>query len=136
MSRKEIPFIVTKEGRDKGKEFIITEMSAWDADTLSQDLFRAMGDSNYTGIPADVIAMGCAGLATVGLSVMSASSPEVAHMLREKLMATVDIVITDEGCRNQRKVNGPLDFDEVSTIRDVMDKVFKINFDFLTHAEG
>lgn len=136
MSRKEIPFIVTKEGRDKGKEFIITEMSAWDADTLSQDLFRAMGDSNYTGIPADVIAMGCAGLATVGLSVMSASSPEVAHMLREKLMATVDIVITDEGRRNQRKVNGPLDFDEVSTIRDVMDKVFKINFDFLTHAEG
>lgn len=136
MARKEIPFIVTEEGRDKGKEFIITEMSAWDADTLSQDLFRAMGDSNYTGIPADVIAMGCAGLATVGLSVISASSPEVARQLRDQLMSTVDRIITNEGHRQQRKVNGPLDFEEVSTIRALIDKVFEVNFSFLTIAEG
>lgn len=136
MSRKKIPFIVTEEGRDKGKEFIITEMSAWDADALSQDIFRAMGDANYTGIPPDVIAMGCAGLATVGLSVLSASSPDVAHKLRDTLMSTVDIVVTHEGQRNQRKVNGTIDFEEVSTIRSVLDKVFQVNFDFLTIAEG
>lgn len=136
MSRKEIPFIVTDEGRDKGKEFIITEMSAWDADELAQDIFRAMGDSNYTGIPADVIAMGCAGLATVGLSVLSASSPDVSRTLRERLMSTVQIVITHEGKSQMRKVNGSIDFEEVQTIRQVMDQVFKVNFDFLTIAEG
>lgn len=136
MSRKEIPFIVTDEGRDKGKEFIITEMSAWDADELAQDIFRAMGDSNYTGIPADVIAMGCAGLATVGLSVLSASSPDVSRTLRERLMSTVQIVITHEGKTQMRKVNGTIDFEEVQTIRQVMDQVFKVNFDFLTIAEG
>lgn len=136
MSRKEIPFIVTEEGRDKGKEFIITEMSAWDADELAQDIFRAMGDSNYTGIPADVIAMGCAGLATVGLSVLSASSPDVSRTLRERLMSTVQIVITHEGKTQMRKVNGSIDFEEVQTIRQVMDQVFKVNFDFLTIAEG
>lgn len=136
MSRKEIPFIVTDEGRDKGKEFIITEMSAWDADELAQDIFRAMGDSNYTGIPADVIAMGCAGLATVGLSVLSASSPDVSRTLRERLMSTVQIVITHEGKTQMRKVNGSIDFEEVQTIRQVMDQVFKVNFDFLTIAEG
>ncbi|HGA5240273.1 TPA: hypothetical protein ACISX3_003808 [Salmonella enterica subsp. houtenae serovar Rough:z4,z23:-] len=134
MARKEIPFIVETEGRDKGKEFLITEMSAWDADTLAQDIFRAMGDSNYSSIPADVIAMGCAGLATVGLSVISASSPEVASQLRERLMSTVDIIITSEGQRQQRKVNGSLDFEEVSTIRSLLDKVFQVNFDFLTIA--
>lgn len=134
MARKEITFIVEEEGRDKGKEFIITEMSAWDADTLSQDLFRAMGDSGFSGIPPDVIAMGCAGLATVGLSVISASSPEVARILRDRLMATVDIVITTDKSSNRRKVNGSLDFEEVSTIRTLMDKVFKVNFDFLTIA--
>lgn len=136
MSRKEIPFIVTDEGRDKGKEFIITEMSAWDADELAQDIFRAMGDSNYTGIPADVISMGCAGLATVGLSVLSASSPDVSRTLRDRLMSTVQIVITHEGKRQERKVNGALDFEEVQTIRQLMDQVFKVNFDFLTIAEG
>lgn len=134
MARKEIPFIVEEEGRDKGKEFVITEMSAWDADSLAQDIFRAMGESNYTGIPADVIAMGCAGLATVGLSVISASSPEVAHKLRDRLMATVEVVITHDGNRNRRKVNGSIDFEEVSTIRTVLDKVFQTNFDFLTIA--
>ncbi|EMR0738063.1 hypothetical protein RVX82_002403 [Citrobacter braakii] len=134
MARKEIPFIIEEEGRDKGKEFIITEMSAWDADSLAQDIFRAMGDSNYSSIPADVIAMGCAGLATVGLSVISASSPEVARQLRDRLMSTVDIIITSEGQRQQRKVNGSLDFEEVSTIRSLLDKVFQVNFDFLTIA--
>lgn len=134
MARKEIPFIVEEEGRDKGKEFLITEMSAWDADSLAQDIFRAMGDSNYSSIPADVIAMGCAGLATVGLSVISASSPEVARQLRDRLMSTVDIVITNDGRRQQRKVNGSLDFEEVSTIRSLLDKVFQVNFDFLTIA--
>ncbi|MBJ9293600.1 hypothetical protein GHT40_04730 [Citrobacter werkmanii] len=134
MARKEIPFIVETEGRDKGKEFLITEMSAWDADSLAQDIFRAMGDSNYSSIPADVIAMGCAGLATVGLSVISASSPEVARQLRDRLMSTVDIIITNEGQRQQRKVNGSLDFEEVSTIRTLLDKVFQVNFDFLTIA--
>ncbi|MCQ6309765.1 MULTISPECIES: hypothetical protein [Citrobacter] len=134
MARKEIPFIVEEEGRDKGKEFLITEMSAWDADSLAQDIFRAMGDSNYSSIPADVIAMGCAGLATVGLSVISASSPEVARQLRDRLMSTVDIIITSDGQRQQRKVNGSLDFEEVSTIRSLLDKVFQVNFDFLTIA--
>ncbi|EAM9323425.1 hypothetical protein DPR23_01200 [Salmonella enterica] len=134
MARKEIPFIVETEGRDKGKEFLITEMSAWDADSLAQDIFRAMGDSNYSSIPADVIAMGCAGLATVGLSVISASSPEVSRQLRDRLMSTVDIIITNDGQRQQRKVNGSLDFEEVSTIRSLLDKVFQVNFDFLTIA--
>lgn len=134
MARKEIPFIVEEEGRDKGKEFLITEMSAWDADSLAQDIFRVMGDSNYSSIPADVIAMGCAGLATVGLSVISASSPEVARQLRDRLMSTVDIIITSDGQRQQRKVNGSLDFEEVSTIRSLLDKVFQVNFDFLTIA--
>lgn len=136
MARKEIIYIVDAEGRDKGKEFIITEMSAWDADSLAQDIFRAMGDSNYSGIPPDVIAMGCAGLATVGLSVISASSPEVARTLRDRLIDTVDIVISHDGNRNQRKVNGSIDFEEVATIRALLDKVFQVNFDFLTIAEG
>ncbi|MGT3224307.1 hypothetical protein [Yersinia enterocolitica] len=134
MARKEIIYIVDAEGRDNGKEFIITEMSAWDADSLAQDIFRAMGDSNYTGIPADVIAMGCAGLATVGLSVISASSPEVAHTLRDRLMSTVEIAITHDGNRNRRQVKGSIDFEEVSTIRKLLDKVFQTNFDFLTIA--
>ncbi|MID78769.1 hypothetical protein Z985_17705 [Salmonella enterica subsp. enterica] len=133
MARKEIIYIVDDENRDKGKEFIITEMSAWDADELAQDIFRAMGDSDFSAIPADVIAMGCAGLATVGLSVLSAASPDVSRNLRDRLLQTVQIVITHEGRRQVRQVK-PIDFEEVSTIRTLMDQVFRVNFDFLTIA--
>lgn len=136
MARKEIPFIVETEGRDKGKEFLITEMSAWDADTLAQDIFRAMGDADIKGISPDVIAMGCAGLATIGMSVISASSPEVARQLRDRLIDTVEIIITHDGKQNKRKVNGSIDFEEVSTIRTLLDKVFQTNFDFLVTGEG
>lgn len=134
MARKEIPFVVDEDNRDKGKEFLITEMSAWDADSLSQDIFRAMGDAEFSNIPAEVIAMGCAGLATVGLSVISSSSPEVAKTLRDRLMSTVEIIITHDGKRQRRPVNGALDFEEVSTIRSALDKVFQVNFNFLTIA--
>lgn len=133
MARKEIPFIVEEEGRDKGKEFLITEMSAWDADSLAQDIFRAMGESNFSGIPSDVMSMGCAGLATIGVNVVSASSPEVARQLRDRLMSTVQIVITHDGNRQMREVK-PIDFEEVSTIRTLMDQVFKVNFEFLIIA--
>lgn len=133
MARREVPYIVQDDNRDKGKEFIITEMSAWSADEMAQDIFRAMGDADFSSIPADVISMGCAGLATVGLSVLSASSPEVSRQLRDRLMDTVQIVITHDG-KSQVRPAKPIDFEEVTTIRALMDQVFKLNFDFLTIA--
>lgn len=41
MARKEIPFIVEDDNRDNGKEFIITEMSAWDADENWHRIYSA-----------------------------------------------------------------------------------------------
>lgn len=133
MARKQITHIVEAAGRDQGKEFLITEMSAWDADTLAQDIWRAMGDAKFTGIPQDVIAMGSAGLATLGLSVLSASKPEVAAVMRDKLLGTVDVVITHDGQQQVRKVKS-IDFEEVQTIRTLMDRVFEVNFGFLVIA--
>ncbi|MCX7132269.1 hypothetical protein [Aeromonas sp.] len=133
MARKQITHIVEAEGRDQGKEFIITEMPAWDADTLAQDIWRAMGNSKFTNIPQDVIAMGSAGLATLGLSVLSASTPEVASTMRDKLLDTVDVVITSDAGQQVRKVKS-IDFEEVQTIRQLMDKVFEVNFGFLVIA--
>lgn len=48
-------------------------------------------------------------------------------------MSTVQIVITHDGNRQMREVK-PIDFEEVSTIRTLMDQVFKVNFEFLIIA--
>ena len=130
--RKEVSYKVENPAsRDYGKDFVITEMSAWAADELAQDLFRIMGEGGFTGIEPDVIAMGCAGLATLGLPVLTSASPDVSRALRDRLLATVDIVVEHEGKSIKRKVNGPIDFEEVETIRVLMDKVFEVNFSFL-----
>lgn len=133
MSRKQVTFIVEDEGRDKGKEFLITEMSAWDAEELAEEIYRAMGQGEFNSLPADVVAMGVAGLATVGMSVLSAAPAHVSRPIADKLLSTVDIVITHDGKENQRKVK-PIDFEEVATIRSLKDKVFELNFRFLALA--
>lgn len=131
--RKQINYIVEDNNRDHGKEFIITEMSAWDADEMAQDLFRSMGESNFTGVPPDVIAMGCAGLATLGMNVLSVAPPDVSRNLRDRLIATVEVVIRHDGGQQTRKVI-PEDFEEVETIRKLLDRVFEVNFSFLSIA--
>ncbi|WP_413534374.1 hypothetical protein [Rahnella inusitata] len=133
MSRKQVTFIVEDEGRDKGKEFLITEMSAWDAEELAEEIYRAMGQGEFNSLPADVVAMGVAGLATVGMSVLSAAPAHVSRPISDKLLSTVDIIISHDGKENQRKVK-PIDFEEVATIRALKDKVFELNFGFLALA--
>ncbi|MFP1876254.1 hypothetical protein [Lonsdalea quercina] len=133
MSRKQITYIVEDEGRDKGKEFLITEMSAWDAEELAEEIYRAMGQGEFNSLPADVVAMGSAGLATVGMSVLSAAPARTSRPIADKLLSTVEIVITHEGKETRRKVK-PIDFEEVPTIRALKDKVFELNFGFLALA--
>lgn len=133
MSRKQITYIVEEEGRDKGKEFLITEMSAWDAEELAEEIYRAMGQGEFNSLPADVVAMGSAGLATVGMSVLAAAPARISRPIADKLLSTVEFVITHEGKETQRKVK-PIDFEEVTTIRTLKDKVFELNFGFLALA--
>ncbi len=133
MSRKQVTFIVEDEGRDKGKEFLITEMSAWDAEELSEEIYRAMGHGEFNSLPADVVSMGVAGLATVGISVLAAAPASVSRPISDRILSTVEIVITNEGKDINRAIK-PLDFEEISTIRTLKDKVFELNFGFLSLA--
>ncbi|EKN4009739.1 TPA: hypothetical protein PXI74_003859 [Yersinia enterocolitica] len=133
MSRKQITYTVEDEGRDKGKEFIITEMSAWDAEELSEEIYRAMGHGEFNSLPADVVSMGVAGLATVGISVLAAAPASVSRPISDRILSTVEIVITNEGKDINRAIK-PLDFEEISTIRTLKDKVFELNFGFLSLA--
>lgn len=130
--RKEVRYTADNPlSRDNGKEFVITELSAWDGDELAQDLFRIMGQEGFTGISNDVISMGCAGLATLGLPVLTSAPKQAALTLRDRLLTNIDIIITHDGKTQRRVVNPHIDFEEVETIRVLLDKVFEVNFDFL-----
>ncbi|MGY0156356.1 hypothetical protein ACVQK1_09440 [Edwardsiella tarda] len=131
--RKQITYIVEDNNRDHGKEFIITEMSSGDGDEMATELYRTMMKGGFYEIPQDIIAMGCAGLATMGMNVLALASADTYRILRSRLLDTVEIVIRHDGNQQTRKVMLD-DFEEVSTIRTLMDKVFQENFGFLTIA--
>ncbi|HCC3331614.1 TPA: hypothetical protein M4731_004640 [Salmonella enterica] len=133
--RKEITWLVDDDNRDKGKEFVITEMSAWDAEELAEEIMRSMSHGGYFDIQPEVIQMGIAGLATIGLSVIASADRETARMIGQRLLDSVEIVITHEGKQTRRKAKS-IDFEEVSTIRQIKDKAMHLNFDFLAIAAG
>lgn len=133
MSRREKLFAIENpESRDNGKVFIITEMSAWEGEKLAEDVFRVMGEKNFTGLPVDVISMGCAGLANYGVAVLSAADADVSATLKTRLLDTVDIEIENNGKTITRKVVPSTDFEEISTIRQLIDEVFSLNFSYFT----
>lgn len=132
MSRKiETVTIENPASRDAGKVFIITEMSAIDGAELANELNGMAGRAEALQIPDDVVLMGCAGLATLGMPLLAASGRDMYVKVRDELLKNVEISIIHEGKEIRRPVNVKLDVEEVDTINLLVDKSFEINFTFL-----
>ncbi|EMO7834917.1 hypothetical protein AB2842_000813 [Morganella morganii] len=131
MRKQERVTIDNPASRDHGKTFVITEKPASEAWSISQDLFRMMGETSFLSIPDDVVLMGCAGLATVGKSVLAASGSAVSNELLARMFDDVNIAIENDGKTVERAVNIKADIEEIDTINQILDRAFYINFAFL-----
>ncbi len=90
MARREIDYVVSDEGRDKGKVFHITEMSSIRAEKWAMRTMRAM---LMAGIPVtpEMMAGGIGSLATMNpLAIMNVDMGEV-FALGDELMTCVQI---------------------------------------------
>jgi len=76
------------EGRDKGKHFLITEMSAAKAEDWGIRAFLALANSGVE-IPEEVAAAGMAGIAIVGLRALGRIKIEEARPLLQDMMECV-----------------------------------------------
>ncbi|WP_041866696.1 hypothetical protein [Sodalis glossinidius] len=132
--RKTHEYVVKEQNRDAGKVFIITKMSAVAGEYLAEEMFRVMGQSRFYSIPPEVVQMGTAGLATVGLTALANADREAARLISQRLLSTVKIRIKHEGKVIERALDPDNDFEEISTLRALKDNVFRLNFDFLTVA--
>lgn len=118
--------------RDHGKVFIVTEMSSTEAWLFSQELYRIMGTVSNLEIPDDVVLMGSAGLATIGMPLIAASGREACELMMKEFLKSVQLSIVHEGKEIVRPlVSISADIEEMTTITAIMDKVFYINFGFL-----
>ncbi|WP_447921063.1 hypothetical protein [Achromobacter aegrifaciens] len=129
MARKQMAVIIGAEGRDQGKVFILTELSAYDAeDWAGRALFALMNAG--VEIPDNIAEAGLAGVAAMGIKAIAKLPFDSAKPLLDKMMDCVRIqpspAVTRELISN--------DIEEVATLLTLRKKVLGLHLDFFTAA--
>lgn len=125
MARKEIIWTATA-GRDSGKKFLITEMSARAGHAWAARLLLALMGSGVE-IDDDIAARGLAGLATVAISAVGKVAPAVAIPLMDELL---DCVQSVQEKATRKWIDD--DFEEVATIFQLQKAVFDLHVEPFT----
>jgi hypothetical protein len=124
MARKESTFIA-ETGRDKGKQFLITEMSASQAESWAFRVILAIGNAGIE-IPDNLAAQGMAGLMAVGYMNLLKIPFDAAKPLLDEMMGCVQIVPS-------ANIKRPLiedDIEEVKTRLLLRKAIWDLHMDF------
>ena len=124
MARKQASF-VAQTGRDQGKEFLITEMSATQAENWAFRVILAIGNAGIE-IPDNLAAQGLAGLMAVGYMNLLKIPFDAAKPLLDEMMGCVQIVPS-------ANIKRPLiedDIEEVKTRLLIRKAIWDLHMDF------
>ncbi|MFT8655947.1 MAG: hypothetical protein ABF785_04555 [Acetobacter papayae] len=130
MALKQITVTCPHEGVDKGKQFVITRMSAVEADKWGRHCLQAAAASG-AAIPGMEPGAGLAGVAAAGIGIFAAMSPERMDELIDRLMQCVEMV-PDPANRamtlNWQLAQGQIE--EIPTVGWLQTEAFKLHVDF------
>jgi hypothetical protein len=88
--RKSATVTISAEGRDKGKVFVLTELSAEESEEWAGRALFALMNAGVE-VPDDIVSAGLAGMAALGLKALTKLSFEAAKPLFDKMMECVKI---------------------------------------------
>jgi hypothetical protein len=128
--RKTVTYTVESEGRDKGKKFMLTEMSATKAEDWAIRAMLAMGKANID-IPDGAFELGMAALAEIGFKKLFAIDAALAKPLLAELMECVEFVPNPQ--KPEVKIAYPMfetQVEEVRTLLILKWEVLKLHLDF------
>lgn len=125
MARIEQTFVATV-GRDAGKRFLITEMSARAGHAWATRMLLALLSSGIE-VDDDIMDKGLAGLATIAMGAIGKLPPEQVGPLLEELLSCVQSVQE----RGNRKLIDD-DFEEIATIFQLQKAVFSLHIEPFT----
>lgn len=135
--RKEITIKITDEklaGRDVGKEFVITEMSAFQTEMWS---FRALQLLSKEKLQINDflnddggVSLNALKIFQVGLNSLSQCNPLEVKELFDEMMECIKIKMPGGGTRNI--IDGSDDIEEIYTIYKLRKEWFNLNFSFFT----
>ena len=124
MARKETTFIADT-GRDTGKQFIITEMSASQAESWAFRVILAVGNAGIE-IPEGLASQGMAGLMAIGYMNLLKIPFDAAKPLLDDMMGCVQIVPSS----SIRRALIEEDIEEVVTRLQLRKAVWSLHIDF------
>ncbi len=125
MARKTATVTISAEGRDKGKVFILTELSAYEAeDWAGRALFALMNAG--VKIPDNIAEAGLAGVAAMGLKAIAKLPFDSAKPLLDKMMECIQIQPSPAVTRALI----PDDIEEVATLLQLRKQVLGLHMDF------
>lgn len=128
MARKESTF-VADIGRDKGKQFHITEMSASQAESWAFRVILAIGNAGIE-IPDNLASQGMTGLMAVGYMNLLKIPFEAAKPLLDEMMGCVQIIPS----ANMKRALIEDDIEEVKTRLLLRKAVWDLHMDFFLDA--
>lgn len=130
MARKKITVKIADEGRDKGKTFLIEEMSAFAAERWAMRAFMAMA-RNGIELPEGIERSGLPAIAKMGIEMFCKIPFDDAEQLMAEMFDCVSIMPNPKS----PDVIRPLiddDIEEVKTRIQLRWEVFKLHTGFLT----
>lgn len=130
MGRKTANYTVADEGRDKGKLFIITEMSASQAEAWALRVLLALINAEVD-IPEGFDNLGMAALAQLGLKCITGLKWEVAQPLLDEMMTCVQYVPDPKKIQTVRAIMTDSDIEEVLTRFRLRVEVWQLHMGFL-----
>lgn len=119
-------------GRDAGKIFVLTEMSAVRAEKWAARALLAIRRSGVE-LPDDLANAGMAALAYAGFRAITSLSFDEAEPLLDEMMTCV--TIQPDPTIEHTRATIEADFEEVATILSIRDAVFKLHVGFSIAAE-
>ena len=122
--RKSKKVEIKTEGRDKGKTFLLTEMSAFEAEAWGMEALGVMARAGQD-IPENIIAGGLLAFKLIGLRSFLAGPWSDVSPLLERVMGCVQIV---EGTGPRALIEE--DIEEVLTITKLRDEVLELHLGF------
>ena len=128
MARKTEYITIEKEGRDLGKTFVITEMSAFAAERWATKAFFALANSGID-LPQGMAA-GMQGMASMGLEALGKVKYDDAEPLLAEMLDCVQIKPSEKAPAREILHGDDGDIEEISTLLTLRMAIFKLHVNF------
>lgn len=127
--RKTATITIDDAGRDNGKVFVLTEMSAYQSENWAARAIFAMMNAGVD-IPDNIAEAGLAGIAALGIKSLTHVSFEAAKPLLDEMLECVQFQPSPKVTRALVET----DIEEVATLLRLRKEVFALHLDFFINA--